>query len=192
MDGWIKLYRQMINWEWYKNTTTKVVFLHILLKVNYENKKWQGIDIPRGSYITSINNLADELGLTPRKIRTSLNNLKMTHEITIKTTHRYTCITLENYEKYQCCTDKSDTVNDKQNDTVPTQYRQQHKNIRNKEDNYILNINNKEKENFDLYQEGDDFSNYLKTKQINSKKEFYNLSDKEQEELIEHWFLYGG
>lgn len=41
MDGWIKLHRKLINWEWYQDTNVKVVFLHLLLIANHEDKKWQ-------------------------------------------------------------------------------------------------------------------------------------------------------
>lgn len=139
MEGWIKLYRSLIDWEWYKNLNTKVVFIHLLLKVNYENKKWQGIDIPRGSYITSYQHLADELGLSVRNIRTALNNLKMTHELTIKTTNKYTRITIENWEKFQGDVEDIDKQNDKQADIQTTSKRQQHKNNKNNK-----NIKNKE------------------------------------------------
>ena len=43
----------------------KTFFIHCLLKANYEEKKWQGIIIPRGGFITSIGHLAIELGFSP-------------------------------------------------------------------------------------------------------------------------------
>ena len=101
MEGWIKLHRSLLDWEWYTNSNTKDVFIHIILKANYEDKKWQGIDVPRGSYITSYKNLAKELKLSVKQIRIALEHLKTTGEVTIKTTNKYTRITIENWEKYQ-------------------------------------------------------------------------------------------
>ena len=37
--GFIKLYRSMLQWEWYDDVNVKVLFLHLLLKANYEEKK---------------------------------------------------------------------------------------------------------------------------------------------------------
>ena len=42
MEGWIKLHRQILDWEWYDDINVKVLFLHLLLTANYEDKKWQG------------------------------------------------------------------------------------------------------------------------------------------------------
>lgn len=36
-----------------------------------------------------------------QNIRTSLNKLKTTQELTIKSTHQYTLVTIENYDLYQ-------------------------------------------------------------------------------------------
>lgn len=113
MEGWIKLHRKMIEWEWYNDNNTKILFLHLLLTANHKEKKWQGQIIQRGQKITSIQHLADETNLTPQQIRTSLNKLKLTHEITIKTTNKYSLITIEKYSDYQ---DK-DEENNKQDNT---------------------------------------------------------------------------
>ena len=99
--GWIKLHRSFLKWEWYNNINTKMLFIHLLLKVNYEDKEWRKVDIPKGSCITSYGNLAKELGLSVQNIRTSIAKLKSTHEITVKSTNKYIVITLENWEKYQ-------------------------------------------------------------------------------------------
>lgn len=106
-EGYIKLFRKFKEWEWYDDINTKVLFLHLLLSVNYKNKKWRGTDIKKGEIITSLNHLADETQLTKQQIRTSLNKLKSTQEITYKTTHSYTLITLVNWGKYQCCEEKT-------------------------------------------------------------------------------------
>lgn len=111
MEGWIKIYRKMLEWEWYDDNNTKILFLHLLLTANHKEKKWQGEIIKRGQKITSIQHLADEVHLTPQQVRTSLNKLKLTNEITIKTTNKYTLVTIEKYNNYQC----RDEENNKQN-----------------------------------------------------------------------------
>ena len=47
-DGWVKLHRQLLDWEWYTDINTKVVFLHCLIKANWEDKRWRGVVIKRG------------------------------------------------------------------------------------------------------------------------------------------------
>ena len=100
-NSWIKIYRKFLKWEWYDDINVKVLFLHCLLKANYKDKKWHGIEIKRGSFLTTIRGLAKETGLTPMQIRTALNKLKTTHEITQSSNTNYTVITINNYEKYQ-------------------------------------------------------------------------------------------
>ncbi|MBR2587533.1 hypothetical protein IKE71_04160 [Candidatus Saccharibacteria bacterium] len=101
MNGYIKLFRQMTEWEWYKEPNTKAVFLHLLIMANHSPGRWQGIKIDRGQHLTSIKKLAEETGLSSQNVRTALNHLKSTHELTITPTKRYTLITVEKYEKYQ-------------------------------------------------------------------------------------------
>lgn len=55
----------------------------------------------RGQKITSIKSLASEVGLSEMKIRTSLNKLKSTGEITIETTNRSSLITICKYREFQ-------------------------------------------------------------------------------------------
>ena len=81
-EGWVKLHRQLENWEWYTDVPVKVLFLHCLIKANFEDKKWRGIEIKRGQFITSISNLAIETGLSVSQVRTALNKLETTQEVT--------------------------------------------------------------------------------------------------------------
>lgn len=101
-NGYIKLFRSLINWEWYRDSNTKDLFLHLLLTVNYENKKWRGIEIKRGQRVTSYKKLAEELKpMTLQNVRTAIKHLKSTNEITVETTSEYSIITVVNYDKYQ-------------------------------------------------------------------------------------------
>jgi DNA-binding transcriptional regulator YhcF (GntR family) len=98
---WIKLYRKLLDWEWYSDTNTVRVFIHLLLKANYEDKVWRGVTVKRGSYITSLRKLAKETGLSLQQIRNTLSNTQATHDTTQSSTRKYTIITINNYDRYQ-------------------------------------------------------------------------------------------
>ena len=101
MSGYVKEYRSIMQWEWYTDYKTAHLFRHCILKANYEAKKWRGIEIRVGQFVTSLAHLAQETGLSIQNVRTSLNKLKSTQEITCKTTSQNTIITINNYDKYQ-------------------------------------------------------------------------------------------
>lgn len=101
MNGHIRLFRKFLKWEWYNNEHTKTVFLHCLLKANWKESKFEGLLIPRGSFITGRQKLAKELGISEQSIRTALKHLKSTNELTIKSTNKYMIITVVNYDLYQ-------------------------------------------------------------------------------------------
>ena len=103
--NWIKLNRSILEWEWYDDINTKVLFIHLLLTVNYEPKKWHGITIDRGQRVVSLAELAEETGLSIQNIRTAINHLKSTGELTRTLTRTLTgqvpLVTVENYDKFQ-------------------------------------------------------------------------------------------
>lgn len=99
--GWIALHRKIFEWEWYSDINTTRLFIHMLLRANHKSKKWQGIDIPRGSFISGRKKLAQETGLSEQQIRTSLKKLKMSREVTSKSTRKNTLFLMVNYSLYQ-------------------------------------------------------------------------------------------
>jgi hypothetical protein len=139
-DGWVKVYRKIIDWEWYKDANTFRVFFHLLIMANHEPKKCRGIWVGRGQWITGRKALSESLTLSDRQVRTALNHLKSTNEITINPSNRFSLITIVNYEEYQKKDSDSDQQNDQQLDIQATSKRpandQQtttNKNIRTKE-----------------------------------------------------------
>lgn len=109
MSGWIKLHRQITDWEWYTDHNTFRVFLHLLLTANHKDKKFKGMDLKAGTIVTSRDLLAYATGLSVRQIRTALDKLKTTNELTIKTSPQGTIIQIVNYVKYQI--EASETTN---------------------------------------------------------------------------------
>jgi uncharacterized phage protein (TIGR02220 family) len=100
-NGWIKLHRQILEWEWYKDPVAYRLFTHLLLKANHQEQGWQGIIVGRGQLVAGRVKLSQETGLTQQQIRTGLKRLKSTSEITIKTTNRFSIITIANWDIYQ-------------------------------------------------------------------------------------------
>lgn len=109
--GWIKLHRQILNWEWYSDTNTFRLFLHLILTANYKDQKHQGKLIKKGSLLTGRDKLSYETGLSVREVRTCLERLKSTNEIAIKSNSKGTEIQIVNYDKYQIET--SETTNER-------------------------------------------------------------------------------
>ncbi|MBQ2173906.1 MAG: hypothetical protein II453_02155 [Alphaproteobacteria bacterium] len=99
--GWIKIHRSLLDWEWYDNQQVKCVFLHLLLKANFEPKKWHGITVERGQIVTSLELLSIETGLSVQTVRTVISKLKSTGELTSKSTNKFTILTICNYDTYQ-------------------------------------------------------------------------------------------
>jgi len=99
--GWIKLHRKVIKWEWYSDGNTFRVFMHLLLTANYEDSRYKGYLIPRGSVVTGYPSLAKTLGISIQNVRTAFSHLKSTGEITVKSTGKFSVVTLIKYEDYQ-------------------------------------------------------------------------------------------
>lgn len=138
-NGFVKLDRGILDWEWYEDAYTARLFFHCILKANWKAGNWKGQPYERGQFITSLPSLAKELGCSERNVRTALKHLISTGEVTSKATNKYRIITVCNYDKYQS--------NDRQNDRQVTGNRQtsdrqvtadeEYKEIKNKRSNNI-------------------------------------------------------
>lgn len=111
MDGntYIKLYRKFLEWKWYQDSNTKLVFIHLLICAEWKDVKRKGVDLKRGQCLVSEASLADDLGMSRQEIRTALKHLISTSEITKESTRVITngktsimtLITIEKYSHYQ-------------------------------------------------------------------------------------------
>lgn len=108
--GWIKLNRKMLDWEWINDHNTFALFVYCLLRANWKDGRWQGVEIKRGSFATSLPGLAKSTGLSLRQVRTALLHLETTQSVTRKAYPKFSVITVVNYDRYQ----DSDTIDDSQ------------------------------------------------------------------------------
>lgn len=138
LEGFLYLHRKLAEWEWYDDANTMRLFIHCLIFANYKEKQWRGITIKRGQFITSQPKLAQELKLSVQQIRTALNKLKSTGEITVYVTPDYSVITVKNYNSYQ--------PSNSQDNSLVTDYQQSNNSLitttnKDNKDNKEKNIN---------------------------------------------------
>ena len=110
MERWVKIYDSILEWEWSDDPNMVSLWVHLLLRANYKDKKWHGIEVKRGQLVTGRAVLSELTGLSERSIRTCLARLQETGEIFIKTTNKYSIITICKYERYQ----QNEKTNDQQ------------------------------------------------------------------------------
>mgnify|MGYP004703463017 FL=1 len=148
--GFIKLFRQILDWEWYDDLPTCRLFIHLLLKANYAERNWHGQTIERGSCITSYATLASETGLSQEQIKRALKNLTKTGEIKRIATNKNTVIYVVKYADFQGFgfeyneqttskeqTENNQKTNEQQTNNKQTTTTKEIKNKRNKESKNI-------------------------------------------------------
>ena len=100
-EGFVKLHKKIVEWEWYKDNSVKSVLIHLLIIANYKDGRFKGRVIKRGQVVTSQAKLADALGMNKKTIKKCLDKLEATGEVVCETTKMYTIITVTNYDSYQ-------------------------------------------------------------------------------------------
>lgn len=101
MEGWIKIHYKFLSWEWFQDDGMVRLFINLLLRANYQPKKWKGMVIERGQLVTGRKQLCLETGLSEQTIRTCLQRLEDTGEIIRKPTNKFSIVTICNYDTYQ-------------------------------------------------------------------------------------------
>ena len=138
-QGFISLHRKLLNWEWFTDVNVCHVFIYCLLRANYKPVKWRGFKIDRGEFITSLNHISIDTGLSVQQVRTALDKLKNTDVITKKQQGSNTLISIKNYSQYQE-SNKQDN-----NEITINQQRNNNEITTNNKDNKEIKINNDNK-----------------------------------------------
>ena len=99
--GYIALFRQFIDWEWFTDINTCHLFIYCLLRANHKNTKWKGINLKKGQFVTSYSSLSEATGLTYKQVRLGIDKLKRTGEVAHEGHSSYSIITIKNWDKFQ-------------------------------------------------------------------------------------------
>ena len=100
-EAYIKLYKKLLAWEWYDNPNTMRLFIHCLLKANWQEARWHGEILQPGQFVTSLASLSEETGLSIKQVRVALKHLETTGEVASKGQSKYRIITVNNWGCYQ-------------------------------------------------------------------------------------------
>lgn len=101
LSTYVKLDRNLRFWRWFKNPKTVVVWIWLLMSANIEDHDFERETIHRGEIATSRKTISTATGLTENEVRTALDHLKSTGEITSRIRPKYQVITIVRYNDYQ-------------------------------------------------------------------------------------------
>lgn len=101
MDGYVKIYKKLLDWKWYSSTPHTRIFLHLLLTVSHADNYCFDVLVKRGEVLTSLASLREKTNLTGEQVRDVISDLVNSKEITIRNSIDYSIITIVNWECYQ-------------------------------------------------------------------------------------------
>jgi DNA-binding transcriptional MerR regulator len=116
--GYVKLWRKSLDAGWIKNHKLWAFWTWCLMKASHKDYDaivgLQAVHLIPGQFIFGLYVASKETGLTIREIRTILDLLKKTENLTIKTTNKFSVVTIINWPTYQGDDSENDKLNDKQ------------------------------------------------------------------------------
>ena len=106
-DGYIKLYRKLLDNPLFKDAEALQLFIYGLLKASHKPQRFimngQEMRIDRGQFITGRSTIARDTGISPKKIRARIALLKNLGIWARQRASHFSIITVCNYCHYQGC-----------------------------------------------------------------------------------------
>ena len=116
--GYVRLWRKSLDAGWIRNQKLWAFWTYCLMKASYKEFDaivgLQVVHLMPGQFIFGLHVASKETGLTIREIRTIIDFLRKAENMTIKTTNKFSVITIINWPTYQGEEIKNDKLNDKQ------------------------------------------------------------------------------
>jgi len=147
--GWIKLHRQVLSGGWLQNPNLWTFWCYCLLRANHEPAKeiikFQRVNLRPGQFIFGRKKASADLKMSEQSIRTCLKKLRSLGNITLKSTNRFSIVTICNWEDYQA---GKKEINQHVTSKQPASNQQVTTNKNDKNDKNDKNVKNKEKDMF--------------------------------------------
>lgn len=100
-NGYIKEYRSLLSWGWFKDPFTAHLWEYLRLAANWDETVFKGKPVRRGELVTSYPAMAEATGMSVQNVRTAIRHLKQTGEIEMKSFRDFSIVTIVNYDRYQ-------------------------------------------------------------------------------------------
>lgn len=100
MEGWIKLHRKIMDWQWFESAPHFKLWSILMMRANHKETIHRDEVIKPGQLLTGRKQLSLWSGFSEQQIRTMLNDFKASREITIKSTRKFSLITILNWHEY--------------------------------------------------------------------------------------------
>lgn len=147
--GHIKLHRSIEEWEWIDEPVMFYFWVRILLMANWEDKRWHGEVIERGSFVTSLSGLSERLNLSVQQVRTCISRLQSNKQIVTDSTNKRTKVTICKYEDYQGCATSEQQTNNTQANKPTTTTKEEYNTSDTKVSSYSIQEEKKKKKEED-------------------------------------------
>jgi hypothetical protein len=137
--GYVKLWRRSIDNGWLQNHLLWSFWCWCLLKASHKQTEitvgYQRVVLEPGQFVFGRNNAAKELRASPQNIRTCVQTLTKTQNLTIKSTNKFSIISIINWESYQQDENKTNHQTNKPltSNQPATNHKQTHKHKSTKE-----------------------------------------------------------
>lgn len=96
--GFVQLSDDLSSWEWFNDKNTVYVYIRLLLGASWGERDYKGVHLQRGQLVISQREFADKCGISRQELRTILDRLIATHKITQTSTHKFSLITVVEYD----------------------------------------------------------------------------------------------
>lgn len=144
MDGWIKLYRKLLNSPIFENERALKVWIWCLLKATHEDREQlvgrQTIYLKSGEFIFGRKRASEELKMPEKTVYDYIHSLKNLSMLYIKSNNKFSVIGIENWAEYQLPNQDFDNKFDNKR-TTNEQQMNTNNNVKNVNNIYLYFIN---------------------------------------------------
>ena len=68
-QGWIKLHRKILEWEWFTDPNTLMVFVYLLCHAQWHDSRFMGHEVKAGQLVTGRKKIAEDLKISEQSVR---------------------------------------------------------------------------------------------------------------------------
>ncbi len=174
-ETWIKLYRKLIHSPIFENEKALKVWIWCLIKATHVEREQvvgrQTVHLNKGEFIFGRKKASEELKIKEKTLYDYMKLLESLHMIGIKSSNKFSVVSIEKWEDYQGHEIKSDNKG-----TTDEQQMNTNKNVKNI---YLYLLNKYEREN------KDNFNEYIKiVSKMRQDADWDKLTEEEQQKLI--------